>query len=146
MKANKYQNLKIAITDEVQLKAVCDVLESMEYVPLRPSASGGCVYTWDDGLYCVDKDMESKVIYKTKTLTDLLAMRDKQFMEQLNAADCCREENKFHLEKIDELQAKIDELQARVDKVVHILTYTNHASTPLCNELRDILKGNKDEN
>lgn len=43
-------------------------------------------------------------------------------------------------------QAKIDELQARVDKVVHILTYTNHASTPLCNELRDILKGNKDEN
>ena len=43
-------------------------------------------------------------------------------------------------------QAKIDELQARVDKVVHILTYTNNASTPLCNELRDILKGNKDEN
>ena len=43
-------------------------------------------------------------------------------------------------------QTKIDELQARVDKVVHILTYTNHASTPLCNELRDILKGNKDEN
>lgn len=43
-------------------------------------------------------------------------------------------------------QAKIDELQARIDKVVHILTYTNHASTPLCNELRDILKGNKDEN
>lgn len=40
---------------------------------------------------------------------------------------------------------QIDELQARVDKVVHILTYTNHASTPLCNELRDILKGNKDE-
>ena len=39
-----------------------------------------------------------------------------------------------------------DELQARVDRVVHILTYTNHASTPLCNELRDILKGNKDEN
>lgn len=40
-------------------------------------------------------------------------------------------------------QAKIDELQARIDEVVHILTYTNHASTPLCNELRDILKGNK---
>lgn len=39
-----------------------------------------------------------------------------------------------------------DELQARIDRVVHILTYTNHASTPLCNELRDILKGNKDEN
>ena len=42
-------------------------------------------------------------------------------------------------------QAKIDELQGRIDKVVHILTYTNHASTPLCNELREILKGNKDD-
>lgn len=48
--------------------------------------------------------------------------------------------------EVDKLQTEIDELQARVDKVVHILTYTNHASTPLCNELRDILKGNKDEN
>lgn len=80
-----FDNLKIAITDAVQLKAVCDVLESMGYVPLRPSASGGCVYTWDDGLYCVDKDMESKVIYKTKTLTDLLIMRDKQIKEKIGA-------------------------------------------------------------
>lgn len=38
-------------------------------------------------------------------------------------------------------QAEIDELRTRIDRVVHILTYTNHASTPLCNELRDILKG-----
>ena len=44
------------------------------------------------------------------------------------------------------LTDKIDELQGRIDRVAHILTYTNHASTPLCNELRDILKGNKDEN
>ena len=43
-----------------------------------------------------------------------------------------------------EHKAKIDKLQARIDTVVYILTYTNHASTPLCNELRDILKGNKD--
>lgn len=47
---------------------------------------------------------------------------------------------------LDHKNKMVDELQARVDRVVHILTYTNHASTPLCNELRDILKGNKDEN
>ena len=88
------------------------------------------------------------------------------YQEQQKKLDCCQEGNKAHLEKIDELQKlrsldemainqlaqanqvwqiKCDELQARIDKVVHILTYTNHASTPLCNELRDILKGNKDE-
>ena len=39
-------------------------------------------------------------------------------------------------------RAKVDELQKRIDRVVHILTYTNHASTPLCDELREILKGN----
>lgn len=42
-------------------------------------------------------------------------------------------------------QSEIDELRKRIDKVVHILTYTNHASTPLCNELRDILKGTTNE-
>ena len=52
---------------------------------------------------------------------------------------------KAYVQGIKSQQAKIDELQARIDKAVHILTYTNHASTPLCNELRDILKGNKDE-
>lgn len=42
-------------------------------------------------------------------------------------------------------QDEIDELQSRIDKVFQILTYTNHASTPLCTELQDILKGNKDK-
>lgn len=46
----------------------------------------------------------------------------------------------------DRSDKELEELQARVDRVVHILTYTNHASTPLCNELRDILKGKEDEN
>lgn len=82
-----HQNLKIAITDEVQLKAVCDVLESMGYKPYQPSPNNECVYTWEDGFYCVDKYMESRVIYKTTTLTDLLTIRDKHFMEKLNAAD-----------------------------------------------------------
>lgn len=82
-----YKNMKIAITDEVHLNAVRDVLESMGYKPYQPSLNNECVYTWEDGLYCVDKHMESRVIYKTATLPDLLALRDKQFMEQLNAAD-----------------------------------------------------------
>lgn len=56
--------------------------------------------------------------------------------------DDCRKE--WHESYISVLKDR-NELQARVDRVVHILTYTNHASTPLCNELRDILKGNKDE-
>ena len=42
-------------------------------------------------------------------------------------------------------QAEVDELQKRIDRVVHILTYTNHASTPLCDELREILKGNTND-
>ena len=42
--------------------------------------------------------------------------------------------------EVDKLQTEIDELKKRISKVIHVLTYTNHASTPLCNELREILK------
>ena len=66
----------------------------------------------------------------------------KQYQSHVDFIDGCW----FMFQQQQSQQAKIDELQARIDKVVHILTYTNHASTPLCNELRDILKGNKDEN
>ena len=53
--------------------------------------------------------------------------------------DCCREENKAHLEKIDELQGRIDEA---VDYV------SESAGVNLTSEiaLNDILEGNKDEN
>ena len=43
------------------------------------------------------------------------------------------------------ITSQVGELQKRIDEVVHILTYTNHASTTLCNELREILKGNTNE-
>ena len=46
---------------------------------------------------------------------------------------------------IDIERKKCEELQKRIDRVAHILTYTNHASTPLCNELREILKGNTND-
>ena len=58
-------------------------------------------------------------------------------------ADDCRKD--WHESYIGVYKQR-NELQGRIDRVVHILTYTNHASTPLCNELRDILKGNNDEN
>ena len=51
--------------------------------------------------------------------------------------DCCREENKAHLEKIDELQARINSL-----------TNINESLVAYKNQLLDELeeKGNKDEN
>lgn len=78
-----FDNLKIAITDEVQLKAVCEVLESMGYgliEELRKSDS--FINTFDCGLYYginIDSDLPNT------TLTDLLAIRDKQLMEKIHA-------------------------------------------------------------
>ena len=54
--------------------------------------------------------------------------------------------NERTLSILNHKNVMVDKMQAEIDRVAHILTYTNHASTPLCNELRDILKGNKDEN
>lgn len=83
----KFQNLKIAITDEVHLKAVCDVLESMGYKSdTRSKNKIACIYTWDIGSY----DVASKMIvdslpndfddgHKQATLTDLLKMHDDAF-------------------------------------------------------------------
>ena len=53
------------------------------------------------------------------------------------ADDCRKEWHSFYVD----IRKREDELQKRIDQVVHILTYTNRASTPLCNELREILKG-----
>ena len=56
---------------------------------------------------------------------------------QQKKLDCCREENKAHLEKIDDLQARIDSL-----------TNINESLAAYKNQLLDELeeKGNKDEN
>ena len=82
----KFDNLKIAITDEVHLNAVCNVLESMGF-------------TFNCG--CDDKDAKMITannhymqydIYShisdwecNATLTDLLTLRDKHFMEKIHA-------------------------------------------------------------
>ena len=59
------------------------------------------------------------------------------FQKQQKKLDCCREENKAHLEKIDELQARINSL-----------TNINESLVAYKNQLLDELeeKGNKDEN
>ena len=43
------------------------------------------------------------------------------FQKQQKKLDCCREENKAHLEKIDELQARIDGARSHVDHIYNVL-------------------------
>ena len=80
----EFQNLKISITDEVHLKAVCDVLESMGYKYISKRSQSNYVYTFIDGTYLVDMNWQpafSGIPYST--LTDLLKMRDKAFKDGL---------------------------------------------------------------
>ena len=81
-----FDNLKIAITDEVQLKAVCDVLKSMGYEKeMATSKKPMSVCTYGDGTYHIYGRGAEHKIGKLTTLTDLLAMRDKHFMEKIHA-------------------------------------------------------------
>lgn len=71
---------------------------------------------------------------------------DKHWDKHCISSNCEEREARGHFEAgAQSKQAEIDELRKRIDEAVHILTYTNHASTPLCNELRDILKGTTNE-
>ena len=82
----KFKNMKIEITDEVQLKAVCDVLQSMGYVPnmIEDNIKTYSVITYESGAYSNWNKFDSGFFrYKNTTLTDLLAMRDHLFMEYL---------------------------------------------------------------
>ena len=82
-----FKNMKIAITDKVQLKAVCEVLQSMGYekqFQVFDDNEIKSVECYDDGSlakYGCDLGRNGETV----TLTDLLAMRDKQFMEKINA-------------------------------------------------------------
>lgn len=83
-----FDNLKIAITDEVHLKAVCDVLETMGY-----TFNCGCDDA-DAKMITANNHYMQYDIYNhvsdwecNSSLTDLLAMRDKQFMEKINLAE-----------------------------------------------------------
>ena len=103
---------------------------------------------WEENYMNVSADRtEAEDIYNLGSQSQQAKIDElqKKYDAMYNAfvvADDCRKE--WH-ESYMSARKQRDELQGRIDRVVHILTYTNHASTPLCNELRDILKGNKDE-
>lgn len=78
---NNFKNLKIAITDETHLKAVCDVLESVGYiggVPVDYDDSDEYKYlmVFDNGMYAYYCHYSESVGYQEATLSDLLKMRD----------------------------------------------------------------------
>lgn len=85
----EFQNLKIAITDAVHLKAVCDVLDSMGYT----KSSASIIYPWTKELICREFGLyynraylnNYADTYKKVTLTDLLRMRDTQVIGEINA-------------------------------------------------------------
>lgn len=69
-----FKNLKIAITDETHLKAVCEVLESIGYKPsYETSKAVIAVYTDSFGYYHTMSIMGE---LNFVNLSDLLKMRD----------------------------------------------------------------------
>lgn len=81
----KFTNMKIAITDEVHLKAVCDVLESIGYK--KDSITDGkkttvCTWIASKTYDCYDMTLEQCFHHdEIITLTDLLKMRDDMVRE-----------------------------------------------------------------
>ena len=72
---NNFKNLKIAITDETHLKAVCEVLESMGYEKTHfVRGMDSFIQTFQDGEYC--GFMSDQPADETVNLSDLLKMRD----------------------------------------------------------------------
>ena len=72
---NNFKNLKIAITDETHLKAVCDVLESIGYKFVGYFDDlDRFIQTFEDGEYC--GFMSDQPSDETVNLSDLLKMRD----------------------------------------------------------------------
>ena len=76
-----FKNLKIAITDETHLKAVCDVLESMGYSEgLSVAFDNNNEYKWvgsnSNGVFGYYTHKNPFIRYDVATLSDLLHMRD----------------------------------------------------------------------
>lgn len=87
----KFDNFKIAITDEVHLKAVCEVLETMGYTKgvsmnYESADEYPAVVAHTNGIYAYYCHMGSGGVGSSLiTLTDLLSLRDKQIKEKIHA-------------------------------------------------------------
>ena len=84
-----FKNLKIAITDDTHLKAVCEVLESMGYEAWNiGDYKTEMIVAWEDGRYSNFDEYETDkgYGYSFPTLSDLLKMRDD--MVKANAKSC----------------------------------------------------------
>lgn len=75
---SNFKNLKIAITDEAHLKAVCDVLKTMKYRKVRNAfcEHDNYVVVRSDGYYEGSISDNYHIGFKKVTLNDLLKMRD----------------------------------------------------------------------
>ena len=72
----KFQNLKIAITDNDHLKDVCDVLESIGYVLRSKCSKSNYVFASYLGFYWIDINNQPVMNDYEATLSDLLKLRD----------------------------------------------------------------------
>lgn len=81
-----FKNMKIEINDEVHLNAVCEVLESMGYracyMTNRKAKSVCCYVLGHFNSYMSAVEEFDGILV---SLTDLLALHDKHFMEKIHA-------------------------------------------------------------
>ena len=79
-----FKNLKIAITDNDHLKAVCDVLESMGLKRnCNLSRRNFIVAFFNNGFYCGYQNMS---LFEEITLSDLLKMRDEMVKDNAKSS------------------------------------------------------------
>ena len=87
-----FKNMKIAITDDVHLRSVCEVLDSMWYecgnqyfFDIKNLKDGliNSVATYESGSYYLHQNTDIDLIYNcnTVTLSNLLRMRDEMVRE-----------------------------------------------------------------
>lgn len=76
--------MKIAITDEAHLKAVCDVLESMGYVNDGVHEIDNFIHTYKSG--CFEGFYSDLHWGEIVTISDLLHMRDEMVKENAKSS------------------------------------------------------------
>lgn len=82
----KFQNLKIAITDNDHLKAVCDVLESMGYKPyILYRKNNNYIHALANG-YFMSTVMDVDSCRELTTLSDPLKMRDEMVKDNAKSS------------------------------------------------------------